>query len=37
MRRQVPRGGLENAVHLAEHRYITLATVQRGWNETALP
>ena len=28
---------LDYAVHLAEHGYVTLAPVQRGWNETALP
>ena len=28
---------LDYAVHLAERGYITLAPVQRGWNETALP
>ena len=28
---------LDYAVYLAERGYITLAAVQRGWNETALP
>lgn len=28
---------LDYAVYLAEQGYITLAAVQRGWNETALP
>ena len=27
---------LDYAVYLAEHGYITLAAIQRGWNETAL-
>jgi len=26
---------LDYAVHLAEHGYVTIAPVQRGWNETA--
>ena len=36
-RRKCREGDLDYAVHLAEHGYVTLAAVQRGWNETALP